>query len=289
MFRLYSEHVPYDAIDAPLLDALGRRGIELALAVFPSDVARLEPVLRRLRASDVRAVLWPLLDDAQGRWPNANNSRAFAMHVDAIAGTAAVGTMLFDVEPPIDWTRAVMNWRYVPRPRRRGSHAELAQSLRARGWTLEAVVPPMLLYGVAWERWLGTPVRDLQCERVEPMLYTSLFEGYSRGLVSRRVARDLLARMTAAADGAVSLGVVGGGALGDERAYRNVDELRDDVALAKAAGATRLSLYALDGIFARGQLERWLDALVLTDAGVLPPRTRRGSIVERVAGWLGAT
>lgn len=289
MFRLYSEHVPHEAIDRALLAQLAARRIELALAVFPEQVDRLGEVVERIADSNVRLVLWPLLDDASGRWPSASNATEFAQHVDAITRRVAHGTILFDVEPPIDWTRAALHWRYLPRTRARGSHAALASSLRTRGWSVEAVVPPMLLYGQSWERWLGAPVSDLQCERVEPMLYTTLFEGYSRGVIPRRVARDLLVRMTRASKGAVSLGVVGGGAIGDERGYRDVDELRDDVALARAAGATRLSLYALDGMLQRGGFVRWLDAFVRTEAGTLPQRTRRGAIVERVVSWLGAT
>lgn len=287
MFRLYSEHVPHEAIDASILAQLAARRIELALAVFPDQVDRLELVMQRIRSANVRAVIWPLLDDARGRWPSASNTEAFAVHVSSIVERVPRGTILFDVEPPIEWTRAALHWRYLPRPRPCGSHAELARSLRDAGWAVEAVVPPMLVYGEPWERLLGTPVSDLECERVEPMLYTTLFEGYSRGIVSRRVARDLLVRMTHAANGAVSLGVIGGGAIGDERGYRNVDELREDVALARAAGATHLSLYALDGMLERGGLVRWLDAFVHTDAGALPPRTRRGAIVERVLSWLG--
>ena len=287
MFRLYSEHVPYEIIDAPLLAQLAARNIELALAVFPRDVERLAEVERRACAANVRLVLWPLLDDDEGRWPSASNAASFAAHVELLVEGATPTTIIFDVEPPIEWTRAALHWRYVPRPRRRGSHARLASSLRGRGWTIDAVVPPMVVYGQSWERWLGTPVSDLECDRVEPMIYTTLFEGYSRGAIPRRVARDLLVRMTRVARGAVSLGVVGGGAIGDERGYRDVSELRDDVALARAAGATELSLYALDGILQRGELLRWLDALVRTEAGELPASTRRGAMVERVMSWLG--
>jgi hypothetical protein len=105
--------------------------------------------------------------------------------------------------------------------------------------------------------------------------------------VSRRVARDLLVRITRRSGGAVALGVVGPGALGDERAYRDVDELRDDVALARAAGAQRLSVYALDGMLTRGGLDAWLDAFTRTPAGALPPATRRGALLDLAAAALG--
>jgi len=287
VFRLYSEHVPLNALDAPLLRTLAARHIELAVAAFPGPTTDYAAMTRRAEAAGLRLVVWPMLDDALGRWPGSSNVHAFREHVLSLVELLPASILLFDMEPPLEWTRAAVRWRYLPRVRRRDSHAPLATSLRERGWQVEAVVPPMLAYGPRWERWLGTPTADLACARVEPMAYTSLFEGYSRGLVSRRVARDLLVRVTRRASGSVALGVVGGGALGDERAYRDVSELRDDVALARAAGAQRLSLYALDGILARGDVDAWLDAFTRTEPGVLPPGTRRGALLERAAAWLG--
>ena len=289
MFRLYSEHVPLDEIDDALLQQLGIRGVELALAVFPGTERAMRSVARRARDAKVSLVFWPLLDDREGRWPNGGNVRQFADHVTRVIDGMPPATLLFDLEPPIAWMREAVHWRYTPRPRESGSHAGLATMLRGRGWIVEAVVPPMLLYGSHWERWLGTRVSDLACQRVEPMVYSSLFEGYSRGLVPRRVARDLVVRITRRAGGAVALGVVGGGALGDEPAYRDVDELRDDVGLARAAGATRISLYSLDGILNRGELETWLDAFVRTPPRALPSPTRRGGMLERFATLIGSS
>ncbi|NOY91637.1 MAG: hypothetical protein GXP55_10590 [Deltaproteobacteria bacterium] len=272
MFRLYSEHVPLGEIDAPLLRGLRAYGVELAVAAFAGHEDEYHALARRAQRAQVPLVVWPLLDDARGRWPSGGNVAAFREHVlDFIEGLAP-GTLLFDLEPPLAWTRAALR---------------LARELRERGWRLESVVPPMLVYGRRWERWLGTPAAELACARMEPMAYTSLFEGYSRGLVSRRVARDLLVRITRRSGGAVALGVVGPGALGDERAYRDVDELRDDVSLARAAGATRLSLYALDGLLERGAPERWLEAFTRTRAGALPRATRRGALLEFAGALLG--
>jgi len=149
-------------------------------------------------------------------------------------------------------------------------------------------VPPMVPFGRRWERLLATPISDLDSDRVEPMAYTSLFEGYSAGTVDRRVARDLLRRLGAERPAALSLGVVGGGALGDERAYRGVDELADDVAIALATGVEQLSLYALDGVLERGPIERWLDAFTRTEpAERLPEPTRRGAALIALARAVG--
>jgi len=287
VFRLYSEHVPLREIDAPLLHALRVRGVELAVAAFAGQEAEYRALARRAAKAEVKLVLWPLLSGERGRWPSSSNVGAFRDHVLRFIARIAPGTLLFDLEPPLAWTRAAVHWRYAPRPRRLDSHAPLAKLLRERGWHVETVVPPMLVSGERWERWLGTPAASSSCARVEPMIYTSLFEGYSRGLVTRRVARDLLVRITRRSGGTVALGVVGGGALGDERAYRDVGELRDDVAIARAAGARQLSLYALDGILARGDVDAWLDAFTRTTAGDLPPRTRRGALLDFAARLLG--
>ncbi len=287
MFRLYSEHVPLGEIDAPLLRTLAACGVELAVAAFAGHEGEYHGLAERAERAEVPLVLWPLLDDARGRWPSGGNAAAFREHVLRFIEELPPGTLLFDLEPPLAWTRAALRARYLPRPRAKGGHLRLARALRERGWRLESVVPPMLVYGRRWERWLGTPATELACARVEPMVYTSLFEGYSRGLVSRRVARDLLVRITRRSGGAISLGVVGPGALGDERAYRDVDELRDDVALARAAGATQLSLYALDGMLTRGGVDTWLDAFTRTPAGALPHATRRGALLELAGALLG--
>ena len=107
MRRLYSEHVPLGEVQQPgLLRLLAERDVELAVALFPRDVAALRPLHEAVRRAGVRLVLWPLLPDALGRWPSGANGAAFADHVDAlVAETEGAATVLFDVEPPIAWTR----------------------------------------------------------------------------------------------------------------------------------------------------------------------------------------
>src|SRR5262249_46470035 len=97
--------------------------------------------------------------------------------------------------------------------------------------------------------------------------YTSLLEGWSRGLVDRRRAEALLgacarlARRRFGDRAGLSLGAVGAGAFGNEPAYRTVDELARDVAIARRAGIEELSLFELGGIVRRAPIEPWLDAL----------------------------
>ena len=65
------------------------------------------------------------------------------------------------------------------------------------------------------------------------------------------------------------------GALGDEPTYRVVAELREDVAITRAAGIEHIALFSLCGAMRRPPVEPWLDALVETDAGEMPELTPR--------------
>jgi hypothetical protein len=148
-----------------------------------------------------------------------------------------------------------------------------------------AFAPPVLLDPPdkrAWQRLLGTPIDGLGWASAGPMLYTSLFEGWSRGLVDREGARALLARGCVAARdrfgpaAAASLGCVGPGALETEPLYRSLAELVDDVAVARAAGLDDLALFDLGGIFKRAARgapppEAWLDAFVEAPAASTVP------------------
>ena len=115
---------------------------------------------------------------------------------------------------------------------------------------------------------LGTPATALDVDRHSVMAYTSLYEGWSRGLVNRARAErlfQLTARLTHARFGArasLSIGTVGTGAFGDEIGYRDPRELARDVALARAAGFDELALFDLGGVVRRAPAEAWFDAFV---------------------------
>jgi len=174
-------------------------------------------------------------------------------------------------------------------------HERLVASLRERAIEIvAAVVPPLLLPARpsrGWQRVLGTPVDELSYDVVSAMLYTTLFEGYSAGVVRRADAQALLSRFARLAKerfgarASVSLGAVGKGALGDERTYRDPGELAEDVAIARAAGINDLALFDLAGVLARPPIEPWLDALTETEASAPPPRSARaGAIVSAL--WI---
>lgn len=135
---------------------------------------------------------------------------------------------------------------------------------------ITTAVMPLLPFdgrGQWMQRALGTPADDLPVHRHSVMAYTSLLEGWSGGFVDRRRAEWLLAlcaRRARARWGeraALSLGAVGTGAFGDEPVLRSPAELARDVALARAAGITELSLFELGGVLRRAPAEAWLEAL----------------------------
>ena len=117
------------------------------------------------------------------------------------------------------------------------------------------------------QRTLGTPVDALPVDSHSVMAYTSLFEGWSRGLVGRRRAEWMLslcarsARTRWGTRASLSLGAVGTGAFGDEPTYRSPAELTRDVAIARAASITDLSLFELGGLLRRAPAQAWLEAL----------------------------
>jgi hypothetical protein len=162
----------------------------------------------------------------------------------------------------------------------------LIEEMRTLGVECSAAfAPPVLLDSkgsAVWQRLLGTPVDRLGWARAGPMLYTSLFEGWSRKFIDRDAARALLAagctrtRERFGKAAAASLGCVGTGALESEPVMRSVDELADDVAISRASGVDDLALFDLGGIYRRskngdGAGEAWLDAFVETEAAVRVP------------------
>ena len=141
---------------------------------------------------------------------------------------------------------------------------------------------------------LGTPVDGVAFGSVSIMAYTSILEGWSRGLLDRRASLGVLgecARLARARYGdraSISVGTVGTGAFTDEPVYRSVAELADDVAVARAFGVDDLSLFDLGGLLRRGPAEAWLEAFV-TDRDApsdLPRRVRLGSAALRALARL---
>lgn len=305
---MWSEELPLDEVARPdLLAALHARDVDLLVAVRPWTLAGTPRLVAACREAGVRVGLWPMLGDAEGRWANAENVERFAGFACEVAERLsgeglAPDEMVVDLEPPI-W--AVRRWverlRPAPAVAARKLDAgerfrQLVEGLGGMGLSVTAAVVPLVLADeeadegrAGWQRLLGTPVDGVGFERVEVMLYTSLLEGYSRGMITRAAACALLHALALRAKDrfgsrtSVALGAVSTGALGHEPVYRSVDELAHDVSIARAAGIDSLSLFDLAGVVRRPPVERWLDAFVETPAGLEPPRSSRRA---RAAWWL---
>lgn len=309
--RLWSEFVPYPDLKAPALaHDLASRDLGLWLAVLPPDRPHVAEVMETLQAAGVAVGLWPMIDDADGRWLNARNVVRFRAHALAVldlldgAGIRPDG-VAFDLEPDIAELRRVLRGR-PPRRVRAGDReameravVEMVREVHARGSKALATLPPPFLFDGASEadagfaRFFGLPLRA-GFDEVNVMLYRTLAEGYLP-LLGRDAVRRLLFDLAATfahrfgARASVSIGIAGRGAIGDEASYRDLDELEDDVALVRAAGIDALVLHDLAGVLARERPSAWLDALVATEAALAPPKpSRRAKLVTTAGRTLSA-
>lgn len=290
--QIWCETLPYDELTSPrAVRLLSSYHLGVMVAVRPWHAGEIGEVARRLEGEGVSVALWPMIEDAKGRWASAHSAEAYIGFVDELlAAVPEAKEVAIDLEPAISelekwkawrprwgrvgkrevgkrevvpaafasastsFTSAIARWRHPPqRPARRVTTALL----------------PLLAFDSAnnWlARLLGTPADELPVDVHSVMAYTSLFEGWSRGLVGRRRAEWMLglcagrARTRWGARAGVSLGAVGTGAFGDEPVYRAPAELARDVSIARAAGISDLSLFELGGVLRRGPAEAWLDA-----------------------------
>jgi hypothetical protein len=295
--RVWAETVPAEVLRSGRVRGLLRRfGLDVVVAVRPGEVEGLPRTIDALTDDGIAVSIWPMLDDVAGRWANARNAGPFAAFAREVACVLRPGAeIVIDLEPAIDEVRAAERvgvaglraaWRALRAaaqgaPGAREVFVELARELRACGMVPSAVAVPMVLldqpvgrrapaWAPRWEAILGTPIEGVSWARVNVMLYTSMIEGWSRGVLGRAGAEAILAagcRATGArfgSRGAVSLGAVWVGALGDEVVYRGPAELARDVAIARACGVEDLALFDLGGVVAREPGEAWLAAFVET-------------------------
>lgn len=315
---VWSELVPYDTLLSPdVRRLLSDRDLGVNVAVTPPQLAGIAKVVATLVDDGRQVTVWPMLDHADGRWPSVHNAERFDTFVAEVLGR--LGTLpqglALDFEPPIDELPGLIRLEpkaIVARWRRRGLAARatahfagLCTELHAHGLHTVAVTFPFSLEDDAragWQRLFGTPLSGLPCHQFNAMLYTSMFEGYTRGLLDRDDARGLLSWWSASMHrrfddrAAVSLGCVGPGILGDEPTYRSPQELTEDVAIARRSGVEQLVLFSLGGVLSRPPAEAWLDALVHTPAAVAStPLTPKGRVVigglragAKSLGWVAA-
>jgi hypothetical protein len=259
----------------PLASLLARYRLDLLLAVRPWQLAEVADATARLRGAGVHVAMWPMIADDAGRWASVASVDAFVRFADEVVARVPCDELAIDLEPP----KSQLVKLHRGRPARTFSRGFAAARDRLRDairrWRAAGIarittaVMPMLVGELAgdWmQRLLGTPTA-LPVDHHSVMAYTSLYEGWSKGLVGRRRAEWLLAatarlaRLTFGSGVGLSLGTIGTGAFGDEPCYRSPAELTRDVAIARRVGVTELSLFDLGGVVRRPPAEAWLDAL----------------------------
>ncbi len=311
--RIWSELVPYPMLcSAPVLHLLRERNLQVLLGVTPSQMGGLEVLIKTYQDAGIKLGLWPMVDDSDGRWGSTFNAGLFSEFVLQVSAFARQATTIaIDLEPPIAIVHGLLRgdasaYRKLAAAKTWEPGTEilraLISTLQNRGHRCVAAVSPVLLGDArgqsAWQWLLGTPIDALPFDAISFMAYTSLLEGYSRGLVNRRVATSLLAQTAMRSTkqwghrASVSVGSVGVGALGDERPYRNVAELEEDVAVAMACGAHDLALFDLSGVLAKSDPAAWLDAFVNTTSAAGAPRIAKrarllGAVIKNTGSTIG--
>jgi hypothetical protein len=304
--RIWCETTPVDMVASPAVSRLlADHAVEPIVAVQPGQEADVAAAIALLRKSGLRPALWPMLDDARGRWGSAWNMDQFAAWLPTAARAVGHGRdaleLFVDLEPPIGLVASVLSCRPAGNAATRAALrrgplamassllARAVQSLQADGYRVFGTAAPMLVWDRpmgrdgrvgGWQTLLGTPIYGIPWDGMHLMVYTSMLQGWSAGLLDRRA---LVRFVRAAAERAwqrygpgagISLGVTGPGALGDEPCYHRVADLIDDVGQVRAAGVQDIALFDLGGVLAREEPAGWLRALDARDGG-LPARSGR--------------
>lgn len=292
---VWYELLPYAELTPAIIALLRERDLTIYLAVTPDVVHNLADTVKRCRDGGLRVGVWPMVERENGRWPSADNVDRFEAFVAEVrrALEEEPDELILDFEPPIEALPALLafDWRtigsFLARGISRGAaerYRALAQSLHdANVSTLSAALPLVLSdeHDGGWQQFFGTPLDVTPTSYVSAMLYSSIMEGLTGGALDRRDTLSVLGAGALAtkrrygARASVSLGAIDVGALGDEPTYRTVDELREDVAVTRAAGIEHIGLFSLCGAMRRPPIERWLDVLVHTPATTVPALTPR--------------
>jgi hypothetical protein len=280
------------------LRLLTHYGVSVRLAVTAGNLDACRGTLSALRGANIPVAIWPMAGDAEGRWASASACRAYlgwSEHVLSVLLPAlhAGDGWVLDLEPAKPKLDRLLQLSHLlggasamdAQPSERASVARepklsYGQAERALGawvaklhehglWSMTTSLPHVALPGERLSaRLLGLPrphTRQVDC-----MLYTSLFEGWSLGLLNRaraRMALTLLLRsatthMDPSGHRSISLGLVGTGAFGSEPTYRTAAELREDAAAVAAAGFAEVCLFDLGGILRDANPKAWFDAVV---------------------------
>lgn len=294
-----------------LQGALETRGVIPIVAVFPDQLAELPRTLKSLKDAGLTFGLWPMLENDKGRWLSSENVGPFLDFCNRLVGITfdkgvAPESLVLDVEPPIADMQGWWKPRRNKRSKELAGHAlsthplgDLKNALNQLEIDLHVAVLPLLALdndkaSLGWQSKLKAPNEWNRADVIHVMTYTTLFRGYSKGLLSRKDALRILDYMCSSSKdlflerAAMSLGCVGQGALGDEAVFKSPQELAKDVGLVKTKGVSNIAVFDLGGMVRRGPVAVWLDALTKTPASNQAYEMNlKIQGLKKVAGFLG--
>ena len=230
-----------------------------------------------------------MLENEKGRWLSNENIETFLEFCNRLIGISfdkqvAPESLVLDVEPPISQMQEWWKPRLKKHTKQLKGHVrpkrplgDLKKALNQMSVDLHVAVLPLLALdndqsNSGWQSKLKAPDEWNRADVIHVMTYTTLFQGYSKGLINRNDTLRILDLFCSSSKklfrerAALSLGCVGQGALGDEAIFKSPNELAIDVGLVKSKGVTNIAVFDLGGMVRRGPLDVWLDALTETPA-----------------------
>jgi hypothetical protein len=270
---VWCETLSHQAL-AQTVPLLAGRNVDVIVCVQPSTLDTLVTGLAALVEAQIDYVVWPMLENADGRWLSNGTATEFAHFLRSVSSTLKNGGLapkyVLDIEPPFAVLSALAARKIPPRPVRAPPSAEFAK------WLLEATserIPlqttnmPTQVFGPARAAmdWIfGLPT--LASGGYNVMLYSSMIAGLgslSRASTDAVMHAVLRAGKRYAGDRlGVSLGAVGTGAFGDEPCYASPADLRHDMQICRSHGVHNVALFDLGGIMRSADPEAWIAALV---------------------------
>lgn len=284
---VWAEFMPYRWIEGDL-ERLRRFGLQLNLAIHLRHLpdSALERLLQATAEAGVPVGAWLLLDDQQGYWPNAENAEIYAEAVKRFLdwlerSKLRVAELVVDMETPLALSRLLkgrllrglqLEWLRWQSPTNHerfqqsvGHYRNLIKDVHQAGLQVQVVTYPFLIHdavagNTAFQEFLQVPVTPVPWDRISFMVYRSSFQDLSPARLSSWLVWSYLemAQKVIQIPISAALGVVGSIGKISEGGFRNPDEIRADIAAARAAGIESIQLFSLDGMHQLGAPEDWL-------------------------------
>ncbi len=288
--------IEFTSIDTIRDQIAGAAGLSLDVRVAviegTHDAAFVQTACSAAAEHDVGLVLWPLLVEEDGYWPNQGNAEPFSAWTRELADAASsdcpqLDGFVVDMEMPIDrsetlsgeglslterLTALVDGADPVAFEAARETYIDLVDDLHDRDLRVFVSTLPMLIddeldgdEGIAHALW--TPVQGIPWDRASFQVYRTLFAQYAQSLLG---TDDVFGPGLVTSYGehieafwgdaaSIDLGTTRTGVVG-AIAMESASELQEDIAAALAAGIPlhAVNVYSLEGVLDRDDPEAWV-------------------------------